>query len=148
VTLSPVNADGVSAISGGAPNGWFEDLPNSAPTAERIVVDPEADINIVVYIGTQAQQDPCVISLPASLYARDYTSGRSLLDNGSGAAMASATIAEGLVGGTIFGTLDSNGNPTLRFGGTTETIKFQTWNLLNPVTGPGNRLSWRLLTGQ
>lgn len=48
----------------------------------------------------------------------------------------------------IFGTLDANGNPILRFGGTTETIKFVTWNLLNPVTGPGNRLSWRLLTGQ
>jgi len=149
VTLSPVNADKVSAIAGGAPNGWYEDLPNTAPTAERIVVDPEADVNIVVYIGTQAQNDPCVISLPASLYARDFTTGRSLLDDGTGnGAVGSVAEAEGLVGGMIFGTLDANGNPILRFGGTTETIKFVTWNLLNPVTGPGNRLSWRLLTGQ
>ena len=38
VSMKAVNTDKVSSIVGGAPNGWYDDLPLT-PTAERIVVD-------------------------------------------------------------------------------------------------------------
>jgi hypothetical protein len=102
--LSPINADKVSAIVGGAPNGWFEDLPTGA-NAERIVVDAEADVNTVTYIGTQIQNDPCIIALPASIYAREYASGKSLISNG-GAPWPSLSAPTGGVGIQIVGLTD------------------------------------------
>src|SRR5699024_2840606 len=136
-----------SAIVGGAPNGWYDDLPTS-PTAERIVVDVQADVNIALYIGTQAQDDPCVISLPANLYARDFTSGRSLLLDSSGTTIvASLPFAGGAVGGTLVGRVGALGQSlgALISG---EVPGTKPVNIQNPVTGPGSRLSWRLLTGE
>jgi type IV pilus assembly protein PilY1 len=148
VTMSPINPDGVSAIVGGAPNGWYEDLPATPPNAERVVVDVNADVNIAAYIGTQAQNDPCVISLPASLYARDYTTGRSLIVAG-GIATHRISIAEGAVGGTLVGRVDpTTGVQSLGWLISQEIPGSKPIDIINPVTGPGNRLSWRLLNGQ
>ena len=146
--MDPINPDGISAIVGGAPNGWYHDLPSTAPTAERIVVDVQADINVTAYIGTQAQTDPCELTLPASLYARDFTTGKSLLDNGSGV-VASIPASEGAVGGLLVGRTDPvTGAQTLGWLISKEKPGSQPFDIVNPVTGPGNRLSWRLLTGQ
>ncbi len=148
-TMSPINADGVSAIVGGAPNGWYHDLPSTLPGAERIVVDVQADINIALYIGTQIQDDPCIISLPATIYARDYTSAKSLLLSGSGGApVASINFGGGAVGSMIVGLVKSDGSQTLGALISKETIQSEPINIANPITGPGNRLSWRLLTGE
>lgn len=147
-TLAATNPDGISAIVGGAPNGWYHDLPSTLPDAERIVVDVNADVNIAAYIGTQVQNDPCAISLPATIYARDYATGRSLLEDSSNNIVGSIVVPNGVVGGTLVGRTDSQGNQTLGFLGSTEIPGSQPWNIANPVTGPGNRLSWRLLTGQ
>lgn len=148
-TLEPINADGKSAIVGGAPNGWYHDLPSADPTtAQRIVVDVQADINIAAYIGTQAPNDPCIISLPASLYARDYTSARSLIEQG-GSVVASVTLPEGAVGGMLVGRIDPvTGAQSLGWLISTGIPGSKPFDIVNPVTGPGNRLSWRLLTGQ
>lgn len=148
-TLSPINPDGVSSITGGAPNGWYHDLPSADPTkAERIVVDVQADVNVAAYIGTHAQDDPCIISLPASLYARDYTSARSLLEV-AGSVVASVVLSDGAVGGTLVGRVDpSTGAQSLGWLISKEVPGSQPFDIVNPVKGPGNRLSWRLLTGQ
>jgi type IV pilus assembly protein PilY1 len=148
VDMVPINPDGVSAIVGGAPNGWYHDLPSTPPTAERIVVDVQADVNIAAYIGTQAPTDPCVISLPATLYARDYTTGRTLLESG-GSPVASITDASGGVGGTLVGRVDPVTHvQSLGWLVSKEVPGSEPRDIINPVTGPGNRLSWRLLTGQ
>jgi len=155
VTLDTIDlgSNGINAIAGGAPNGWYHDLPNTSPTAERIVVDVQADVNVAAYIGTQAPNDPCIIALPASIYARDYTTGKSLISSG-GATVASIYAANGAVGGTLVA------SGTVGPGGvfTPEAFKFliskegppgsTPYDINNPVTGPGNRLSWRLLNGQ
>ena len=147
--LEPINSDGVSAIVGGAPNGWYHDLPSADPTkAERVVVDVQADLNIAAYIGTQAQNDPCVISLPATLYARDYTSARSLLEQG-GAIVPSIVMAAGAVGGLLVGRVDPvSGAQSLGWLLSKEVPGSEPVDIANPVKGPGNRLTWRLLTGQ
>ncbi len=146
-TLQAINVDKVSAIAGGAPNGWFDDLP-LAPTPERIVVDVQADVNIAVYIGTQAQPDPCVISLPATLYARDFTTAKSLLLSG-GSIVPGITMAGGAVGATIVGRIDpTTGAQSLGVLISGEIPGTKPYDIQNPVSGPGSRLSWRLLTGE
>jgi type IV pilus assembly protein PilY1 len=146
-SLQPINADGVSAIVGGAPNGWYDDLPASLPGAERIVVDVQADVNIALYIGTQIQNDPCVISLPANVYARDYTTAKTLLASGS-APIRMINFPAGAVGATIVGRIQADGTQSLGALISKEVPGSEPIDILNPITGPGSRLSWRLLTGQ
>jgi Tfp pilus tip-associated adhesin PilY1 len=160
--MAPINVDEVSAIAGGAPNGWYQDLPNNpadlydpvtAPKgrgAERIVIDPSASVNVATYIGTMVGNDPCVISLPAFLYARNYTTGETLLEGSGGTLMAYLPFGSGGVGfaGPI-GAIQADGSMALgglmtpETGGGTSPVKFK-----NPITGPGIRWSWRLLTGE
>jgi hypothetical protein len=147
VTLKPINADLVSKIVGGAPNGWYHDLPTS-PISERIVVDVVADVNAVAYIGTQVTQDLCIINLPATLYVRDYTTASSLLESG-GVVVPSIALAAGGVGAILTGRIQSDGSQTL--GGIVSTEGAGSsvpFDIKNAVSGPGARMSWRLLTGE
>jgi Tfp pilus tip-associated adhesin PilY1 len=150
VTMQPINADGVSAIAGGAPNGWYHDLPNKAGDSERIVVDVIANVNAAAYIGTQVTQDLCVVDLPAILYVHDYTTGESLLQSGAnGPIIASQLLSTGGVGIQLTGFVQADGSQTLGGIITSESGGNSTvFNIKNAVTGPGARMSWRLLTGE
>lgn len=148
--LKPVDAITGSGIVGGAPNGWYHDLPIGA-AAERIVVDVEADVNVVSYIGTQVTNDPCTIALPANIYGREYASGRSLVFDGAGNPFVFSQ--SGGVGMQIVGleVRDASGNVIgVQLGGLasheipgTGPVPF-----LNPTASTRNRFSWRLLQGQ
>ncbi len=146
--LVPINADLVSAIVGGAPNGWFHDLPVGA-NAERIVNDVEGDVNTITYVGTQAQTDPCIIALPANVYAREYTTGRSLIaDSGGnpipsfysalgGVGMQNVAMTDPVTGQTVLGGLLSLEVPG------TAVITY-----VPPNIQGNNRFGFRLLGGQ
>jgi len=147
--MVPINADGVSAIAGGAPNGWYHDLPNVSGDSQRIVVDVQANVNIAQYIGTKVQDDPCLISLPAVLYARDYTTARTLLldpnDPTHQTLMASIPLPNGAVGSITIGRMQPDGSQSLGALISGEVPGTTPFDLQNPVTGPGSRLSWRIL---
>jgi len=159
--MDPINPNEVSAIVGGAPNGWYQDLPNNPADipdpitnpngrgAERIVVDPQANANVAAYIGTMIQSDPCVISLPAFLYARDYTSGSSLVETCVGLVCTIQkylAFASGAVGFTgPLGRVQADGSISLGGIVSAETGGSSSVNFKNPITGPGLRWSWRLL---
>jgi type IV pilus assembly protein PilY1 len=144
----PINADGISAIAGGAPNGWHHDLPNIAPNAERIVVDPTAAVNIAAYVGTRVQDDPCVIALPASLYGRDYTTGESLLQDDSENIVSYIDFQDGLVGVDIRGMKQDDGSQLIGIVASKEIPGAKPVKVVNKFKGIGNRISWRLLGGQ
>ncbi len=74
--------------------GWFDDLP----LGQRIVVPVQAALSLVAYVGTSPQTDPCLTGQPATLYARQYGSGNSLLLDDTGAMTESIFEAEGIVG--------------------------------------------------
>jgi type IV pilus assembly protein PilY1 len=156
VTLQPINADGVSAIASGAPNGWYHDLPSDPSDltlgAQRIVVDPQATVNIASYVGTKTQDDPCSIALPAFLYARDYTTASSLILDGSGVVQPYAYFAQGLNGDQLVGRTQADGSLSLAALASSPPKAgdppITPINLKNPITGPGIRWSWRLLTGE
>ncbi|HQR10175.1 MAG TPA: PilC/PilY family type IV pilus protein [Casimicrobiaceae bacterium] len=152
--LASVATASLGAIAGGAPNGWYQDLPNDPATAEgaqRIVQDPDANANIASWIGTKIQDDPCLISLPAYLYARDYTSARSLILDSAGSLVPYIYFSTGLTGAPISGLTQADGSITL---GTPANLPvggasiITPVNFVNPISGPGVRWSWRLLSGQ
>jgi len=145
--LQPVNPDGVSGIAGGAPNGWYHDLPNIAGDSERMVVDPESDVNIASYVGTLIQSDPCTIALPAHLYARDYTTGESLTEAG-GVIVPFIDFPSGLISIQNVGMTQADGTQIVGVIGMQEVPGAKPAQLLNKFTGIGDRLSWRLLGGQ
>jgi hypothetical protein len=157
-TLAPIDAGsgGVNAIVGGAPNGWYHDLPSDPANlllgAQRIVVDPQSSVNIASYIGTKIQDDPCIISLPAFLYARDYTTAKSLLESAGGAIVPYVEFAQGLNDAQLVGRVQADGSLSLAALGSSPpkpgSPAITPVNIRNPVTGPGLRWSWRLLTGQ
>jgi Tfp pilus tip-associated adhesin PilY1 len=151
----PISADGISAIAGGAPNGWRHDLPNNpAPggITERIVVDPAAAVNIAAYAGTRVQDDPCIIALPASLYGRDYTTGESLLkddsDGPNDPPRASLLFTEGIVGIDIVGKIQDDGTQVVGIVTSQEVPGARPVQVVNKFRGVGNRISWKLLGGQ
>ena len=143
--LTPVAANGAS-LPGVAVNGWFHDLPTGA-NAERIVVDVEADVNAVTYIGTQIQNDPCVIALPANIYAREFSTAASLLDDGAGNWWIHD--ASGGVGMQIVGLYNPvTGEVTLGGLLSHEIPGTKPIRIKNPGFGTRNRFSWRLLSGE
>jgi type IV pilus assembly protein PilY1 len=57
--------------------GWYDDLPTSPN--QRIIVPPAGAGGVIGYVGTEPQDDPCLTGLPATIYARAYSTGQSLL---------------------------------------------------------------------
>ena len=142
--LTPIAAGGAALPS--APNGWYHDLPTGA-TAERVVVDVEADANVIIYIGTQVPNDPCLIALPADIYAREFASGKALLydsannpyvyDPAGGVGLQIVGLQDPVTGAISLGGFLSHEIPGTK-----------PLTLLNPLFGGRNRLSWRALSGE
>ncbi len=140
---------GGAPVPGGAPNGWFHDLPDGSggTPAERIVIDVEGDVNTVTYIGTQTTNDPCTVALPANIYAREYATATSLIndplngwfyhDDAGGVGMQIVGIQDPVTGAITLAGLLSHEIPG------TKPIAFK-----NPSTFGRNRMSWRILTGE
>ncbi|TMG90940.1 MAG: hypothetical protein E6H73_14130 [Betaproteobacteria bacterium] len=127
--------------------GWYDDLPGGA-AGQRIVVPPQAAISVVAYIGTSPQTDPCLTGQTANIYARNFATGASLLENGGGTPVESVASAEGAVGLEIVGfdTAPGASQPDIRLAitlGTTGEVTFV--NVTLPPNLAGHRMSWRLL---
>jgi hypothetical protein len=111
-------------------------------------VPPQAAITVVAYVGTSPQTDPCLTGQTANIYARNFATGTSLLDNGGGTPLESVASAEGAVGLEIVGfdTAPGASQPDIRLAitlGTTGEVRFI--NVTLPPTPAGHRMSWRLL---
>jgi len=149
----PIVASG-AGISGGAPDGWHHDLPDgSSGPAERIVGDVEADVNAVLYVGTQVPLDPCTIALPVNVYGREYASGKSLIFDGGGSGNPWIHDDAGGVGIQIVGMpqYDASGNVTGYMLGAIlshEIPGVVPVPFANPSAQGRNRFSWRLLPGE
>ena len=142
VTLVAANAATTGPLVGGVPNGWYMDLP----LGQRVVVDPEADLNVVTFIATATQPDPCLTSLPAYIYAREYTTAESDIQVG-GVTVNAAYSVQGAVGLELVALLNAASQfPTLAIAITQETNAGITPYSLQPKSFGGSpRMSWRML---
>ena len=75
--------------------GWYQD---GADGSFKINSDVYADVNVAVYGFSKPSTDPCLSPLSSTLYARDLTTGNSLLVAGGGSIVASVDIAGGIAG--------------------------------------------------
>ena len=127
--------------------GWFDDLPGGA-AGQRIVVPPQAALNVVAYVGTSAQDDPCLTGQTANIYARDFATGATVLFDGGGAPLESFASTDGAVGLEIVGFDTAPGASqadirlAITLGTTGEVIFVRT---TPSPSAPGHRMSWRLL---
>jgi type IV pilus assembly protein PilY1 len=125
--------------------GWYDDLP----AGERVTVGPQAVISIVAYSGTRPQTDPCLTGLPATIYAREFSRGNSVLEDDFGNIVESIDSPSGAVGMHLL-SLESAGPPgsppllriaiTQGSDGRTRLIKVKPPEFLS-----AHRMSWRLL---
>ena len=97
--LTAITGSGVAGL-GGAPigRGWYQD---GADGSLRINSDVYADVNVAVYGFSKPSLDPCLGVLSSTLYARDLTTGNSVLLAGDGSVVASIDIAGGIAGVTL-----------------------------------------------
>jgi type IV pilus assembly protein PilY1 len=146
ITLVAANALTTGPLVGAVPNGWFMDLP----LGQRIVVDPNAELNVATFIATYVQNPPdqCLTSLPAYLYAREYTSAESdVVDPITNTIVPSGYSALGAVGLGVVALVDpSSSFPKLagvispENGSNPLSFKFQPHSF-----GGQHRMSWRML---
>jgi len=131
-------------LAGKPDKGWFDDLP----IGQRIVVPPQAALSIAAYIGTSAQTDPCLTGLQATIYARDYATGKSDLSDGGGNIVENIPVPEGGVGLEIVSVATStSGPPDVRLV-ITPAVKTKPPIIIKPKPPSllsQHRMSWRLL---
>ena len=130
--------------------GWFDDLPPDVNgQIQRIIVAPAAAAGVIAYVGTSPPlDDPCLTGLPATIYARAYSTGQSLLvDSDSVTILPSIYSDTGGVGVAIVGFETAAGTTSLdvrvAITGFDGSVKYY-------KTKPGAnsskyRMSWRLL---
>lgn len=130
------------------PMGWYFDLPGTSGgpnnATERITVSPTANEGVIAWIGTipGSTADPCEPGGTSNIYATDYATGKTRLENTRSEAIASFS-ADALVTGLAF-VKDELGNIRL--------IRFVDDLAKKPAIVPGNfagllgapvRLNWR-----
>jgi len=91
VTGTSVSGIGASAIG----RGWYQDGTDGSL---KINSDVYADVNVAVYAFSKPSDDPCLAALSSKLYARDLTTGSSVLIGSSGSIVSSVDIAGGIAG--------------------------------------------------
>ena len=128
-------------------NGWYQDALNAN---EKIITDVYADVQVVVFAFSRPSNDPCLGALAATLYARDLTTGNSVLQaaDGSTTVIASADIGSGLAGVALVQAEQTPTNlaPPVHIMATTLTGGVYSFGVnLSTTAGTKHRVSWRLV---
>jgi type IV pilus assembly protein PilY1 len=153
---TPYSRANLNAVNGGsiagfatAPTGrgWYQDA--SSPD-QKVVTDVYADVQVVVYAFSYPSVDPCLGFLSATLFARDLTTGNSVLEStpgGGGDVVASVDILAGIAGaGLVQAEATSTSySPPVSVQVTTQTGQVFSFGVhLTSAAGSRHRVSWRL----
>jgi type IV pilus assembly protein PilY1 len=146
--LNSVNGASVNGFTGPPTGrGWFQDA--SDPT-QKIGSDVFADVQTVVYSFSRPQTaNPCLGALTSTLFARDFVTGASVLQDTGGTIQPFIDVGEGVAGIAL---IQSQETGDVRLQVTTFMPvpgKGQVFSFSVKLTGgPSNkhRVSWRLLS--
>jgi hypothetical protein len=108
-------------------------------------------VQTAVFAFSYPSSDPCLAILQATLFARDYSTGASVLQNSGGASVASVVIDSGVAGLTL---VQGQESATGIVGSVSVQVTTQSGQVTSfPVKLPPNvvptkhRVSWRLMNG-
>lgn len=124
-------------------SGWYYDLPGTAGSnggTERIVVNPDASagVSVVAWATVTPSTDPC--SLQGNIYAADFSTGQSVLQDSAGNVMSSVTTNTATTGLQMIQL--PNGEFAILYGQTGSLP--QTAKIKQPPGGNLlNRVNWR-----
>ena len=145
--LNAVNGNSIGGFTGPATGrGWYQDAKNSK---QKIVTDVSADVQTVVYAFSEPADDACESSLAATLYAREFGTGNSVLESAGGQVVASVADIGSIAGATLIQGQPGTGSASsgdVRVQVT--TMKGQVFSFGVKLAGapsPKHRVSWRLL---
>jgi type IV pilus assembly protein PilY1 len=144
--LNKVTGTSIAGFSGAATGrGWYQDAANSS---QKINSDVYADANIVVFAFSEPSTDPCEAATKSTLFARDLTTGNSVLVSG-GSVVAGLNIDAGIAGVTLIqgdaGTSGASAPVLVQI----TTMKGQIYSVpVNLAPGASNRhrFSWGLVS--
>jgi type IV pilus assembly protein PilY1 len=155
---TPYSRTNLNAVNGGsiagfatAPTGrgWYQDA--TSPD-QKIVTDVYADVQVVVYAFSYPSSDPCLGILAATLFARDLTTGNSVLENAAGGAggsvVASVNLSGGLAGAGLIQAEVTTAVPAPPVQVQVTTLTGQVYSFgvhLSSAAGTRHRVSWRWL---
>ncbi|MEO8302567.1 MAG: PilC/PilY family type IV pilus protein [Betaproteobacteria bacterium] len=144
--LTAVTGTSVAGLGGAAiGRGWYQD---GVDGADKINSDVYADVNVAVFGFSKPSTDPCLAVLSSTLFARDLTSGNSVLLSGS-TVVASVAITGGIAGVTLVQADPgaSTATPPVLVQVTTMTGQVESIpvNLQAAITSK-HRVSWGLVT--
>jgi hypothetical protein len=119
-------------------------------TNQKIITDVYADVQIVVFAFSYPSSDPCLGPLSATLFARDLTTGNSVLESaeGSSSVIASADIGQGLAGVALVQAQQTATNVAPPVHVLATTLRGQVYGFgvnLSTTAGTKHRVSWRLV---
>ena len=139
-----IDADGL----GTKPDyGWYDDLP----AGQRIILPLQAALSVVAYVATSPKGDPCLTGQPATVYARQFSRGNSLVRNESGRIAESIYSDGGGVGLELLGFDDAIREISTAVPGIVVGVPLGTTGKIEPLRIKGaafpvaHRMSWRLL---
>jgi type IV pilus assembly protein PilY1 len=144
--LNSVNGSVVAGFSGTPTGrGWYQD---AADLTEKIGTDVFADVQTVVFAFSKPTSDPCAAPLSSRLFARDFTSGASVLV-ANGGVVPGYDISSGIAGVQLIqGQPGSGGTSSGEIRALVTTMKGEVFSFaLTPPATPAarHRVSWRLL---
>ena len=141
-----VSATSMTGFSGTPGRGWFQDATDPA---QKIITDVTADLQTVVFVFSKPSDDPCVGALTSVLYARDFTTGNSVLESTGGEVVPSIADVGAVAGVTLIqgaGGATSTSSSNVRAQVTTMTGQVVSFGIkLAAAVNNRHRVSWRLL---
>ena len=144
--LNSVSGTSIAGFAAAATGrGWYQDALNPN---QKIITDPYADVQIVVFAFSYPSADPCLGALSATLFARDLTTGNSVLESAAGVVVASADIGPGLAGVTLVQAQLTSTDlaPPVHIVATTLRGQVYSFDVnLSTAAGTRHRVSWRLV---
>ncbi len=147
--LNAVDGTGIAGFST-APTGrgWYQDAQSPE---QKIVQDAYADVQVAVYAFSYPSSDPCLGALASRLFARDITTGQSVLESGAsgtgGPVIPSIEIEGGIAGYSLIQAEATPPNyaPPVQVQVTTQRGRVFTFGIrLTSAAGNRHRVSWRL----
>ncbi len=128
------------------PNGWYHDLPSTSPTAERIV--RRSRPTSTSWRTSAPRSRPTRANCPCRPRCMRATSPPAVRCSRRPGVVASITACRRCGGGLLVGRTDPAPARNRWAGSFPGKSRVAAVRHHQPGHGPGNRLSWRLLTGQ